>query len=196
MEPVQLIMGPVAKTAAMLPCRASFWHSAAWPNFSPFDLNLSCTDYQKRTEIFLGKLSEKNGGSQRKDLRRVISLLFHCPKKFVKFFCWKSHSKTGWTMDTAAFSSSHLLRFKPVSSHVCWNVCGLAVFLWTGVKVINFMKPNWSWWPCSAWQVGRKAMRKMYNENRKTLQALRGCGMRTSKWEEAGKVMPTYIFHS
>lgn len=40
-----------------------------------------------------------------------------------------------------------------------------------------------------------KAVRKMYNENRKALQALHGCSTKTSKWEEAGKVIPMYIFH-
>lgn len=143
---------------------------------------------------FFGKLSEKNGGSQRKDSRRVIVNCFTVWKSLWSFFVGRViQIQAGlWTLQH--FPGVTCLNLS-LSSHVYWNVCELAVFLWTGVKVINFMNRNWSWWWCSAWKVGRKAIRKMYNENGKTLGALRVCGMRTSKWEEAGKVMPIYIFH-
>lgn len=197
MEPVQLITGPVAKAATIPPCWGAFWHSPAWPNFRPFAFSLSCIDYQKRTEIYFFFTIWKKMVGVKERIQGGVCVIVYCFtvwKSLWSFFIGRVIQIQAGLRTLQLFSLVTCLNLS-VNSHVYWSISGLAVFLWTGVKVINFMNPNWSWWPRSAWKVARKAMRKMYNENGKTLQASCGCGMRLSKWEEAGKVMPVYIFH-
>lgn len=126
---------------------------------------------QEENTHFFGNYLKK--GMEVKEVSKACgSLLFHCLTKFMKVFLGRNvqiWAGPGTLKYFPIVSIQHLLKFKPGSSRIYWNVCRLTVILWTEGKGIN---PILSWLTCSAWKIEKMGMREIYNENGKTSQAL------------------------